>query len=209
MPKAEERPEDATLRKALTMFAEASKEPKLTLAQVHALLYVASETRVDSRIDRLPTVSDIARATGFSASGASRLMSSLLKDGLVLNERGGMGTRSEAFVLSTLGTERVARLLEVLSGEPISDLGVYSFITFAHARFAPKEASGKLSMVRLEEDTCEFLVAPADDALSEEVRVWCKEKLTAVPEFRVERSGVRVEFKTVTDAVSFKMRWAG
>lgn len=207
MPEAEERPDDATLRKALAMFAEASKEPKLTLAQVHALLYVASETRVDSRIDRLPTVSDIARATGFSASGASRLMSSLLKDGLVLNDRGGMGSRSEAFVLSPLGTERVARLLEVLSGVPVSDLGVYSFITFAHARYAPKGVSGKLNIVRASDDYRTLVVTPNDDVLSEEVRVWCEESLSAAPEFRVGRAGVSVEFKTQTDAVNFKMRW--
>jgi len=207
MTDTEAQPEDAALNRALAMFAEAGREPKLTAAQVHALLFVASDTRIARGLDRLPTVSEIARATSFTHSGASRLMGSLLKEGLVLNDRGIMGSRSEAFVLTTRGKDRVMRLLEGLTAAPISDLGVHSFMTFAHSRYAQKEATGKMNVVSVGDDPRTFLVTPADDALSEEVRVWCENSLTSVPDFRVGRSGVSVEFKTENDAVLFRMKW--
>ncbi len=69
------------LPRALALFEEAAKEPRLTSGQIHALLFIASETQIEAKLDRLPTISDIARATGLTHSGGSRLMGSLLKDG--------------------------------------------------------------------------------------------------------------------------------
>jgi DNA-binding MarR family transcriptional regulator len=132
----DEMPVSDVLSKALAMFEEAAKEPRLTSAQIHALLFIASDTQITKHLGRLPTISDIARATGLTHSGGSRLLGSLLKDGLVINDRGIMGNRSEAFVLSARGKERVSRLLEAMVASPVPELRVHGFWTYAEKRFA-------------------------------------------------------------------------
>lgn len=193
---------------ALQVFREHAA--RVSVAQVQAVLVTALETMDLQRGDHLPVVGDYAQRLGLSASGASRLMANLCEplgegqSALLASDRGPMGQRSEAFVLSKEGRDVTVRAVEALTARSVERFSTHDFLTFAFARYGKKDA-GHLTIKVISPRV--ILASPVDNAVSHEVLTWCDENLTCRPEIELAEEWVKLKFATDNDAFFFRMRW--
>ncbi|MCJ2094671.1 hypothetical protein MKK67_19540 [Methylobacterium sp. J-072] len=183
---------------------------RISVAQIQAALLTALMTMDVEQGDRLPTVADIAQHLGLTPSGASRLMGHLsepLSDGrasLVMSDRGPMGMRSGAFVLSDEGRKAVVRAVEALTGRTVENFTTHDFLSFAVARHGQKQ-SGDLEVTPIGSRI--LLLRPHRDALAREILDWCTDNLSAKPDIKMTDKGVEITFETGDQASAFRLVW--
>lgn len=188
-------------------------EPDITVEGLKALLVVALTSWGKGGV-RLPDVTKISKVLDKSPSRASRITGALSDpEGLALIEaRSGLsGTRSESLVITEHGKELVSSFLEVLTGRQIEDLPFQNFEDLQAAKRSADKSSCKkeayLKQIEFDKDTLTLKVGPKSDVMSDEVREWCRDNLSATPKMTPNTDQVDVSFAKVSDAVYFKLRW--
>jgi DNA-binding MarR family transcriptional regulator len=197
------------------LWALRNEEPRISVAEVLAVMAVAMATRTNRA--NLASVRDVAEKIGLTASGASRVLSNLSDPhglNLVSSDRSVPGTRAEGYVLTEKGRALVAQMLAALTNWSASEFKRQAFEThtlesYAKARWIDKFSSAELRRVKWDEKTCTLIVAPCQVALSKEIQEWAAEYLSKKPKFKRSEDGdaAAVTFNTLTDAVYFTLRW--
>ena len=188
-------------------------EPDITVEGFKALLVVALTSWGKDGM-RLPDVTKISKVLDKSPSRASRLTGALSDpEGLALVEaRSGLsGTRSESLIITDHGKALVSSFLEVLTGRQIEELPFQNFEGLQDAKNSAKNSNRKkeiyLKQSGYDKETLALKVGPKSDVMSDEVRDWCLDNLSAPPTMVPNADEVYVSFAKVSDAVYFKLHW--
>lgn len=187
--------------------------PDITVEGFKALLVVAIASWGNDCV-RLPDVTKVSKVLDKSPSRASRLVGALSDpEGLALVEaRSGLsGTRSESLMITDHGKTLVSSFLEVMTGRQLEELPFQNFEGLQAAKNSANNSSRKkevyLKQSEYHKETLTLKVGPKSDVMSDEVRNWCLNNLSAPPAMVPNADEVYVSFAKVSDAVYFKIHW--
>ena len=188
---------------------ETLEDAGLGFTEGSALLMICGLTMHPSN-PMLPNVTDMATALRKTPSGASRVLSGLIKSGYIQSDREIRGARSGAFSLTSKGKAFIRRLL--VDGAYVDleydDLELYSVESYAKAKYIDRVNNSYFNILQYLEDSHTIFIRPLASFILREMEDWCKSNLDRTVEFFHQGDLYQIKFYSKVDLIFFQLKWA-
>lgn len=181
----------------------------LSVASVLALLQIAIQT-LSREQPRLATPTDVARTLNMSLSAVVRLLNKLAEPGgpeFLVSNQSLLPGRSDAYALTDAGREFVSKLIAISRRGEQDSASLNEIATFETAKRHPHEPLHKLKQLNWNEERRELQLEQPGEAVVELISSWVTDNLGEDTDIIYRDNGMLIKFRSLNDAVWFKLRW--